>query len=593
MRPHRFVPFLTALLAIACVASPLAAQPANDICANAIAIPLGTTNGTLVDSENEATVACLPASIEPDVYYTVVATCDGLMQIDTCGTHDAPGVDLGMDTVISVHTDCADLDGTILGCNDDATSTQFGYCGAADDSFWRDSALLIPVQTGDTLIIRVAQYITSFPGVFQLNVACVPTCFPPTDLAGSYDCTTQTTTLNWTPDASHVSFDLERDGVVIASALPPTTNSFIDNAPAPGPREYALVPTCTNGEVGTTSVEVFVSGPTQNLILACEGLQGNVGGGLVDSAGALETALLALGQTVEYARLEDFDQQCFDLSATEVIWFMGGTYPENYRITPEEGDWLAARAAEGIDLYFEQGDHWGFLHPVSALDGRDGIPDDATCPGSIHDGSDSFTIVSGLAAPLAGLDLSGYVSLPYTQDALANESTDRLVAADLICSDTQLVSAEPIWFRPNIVPGYQTGVIAVHSDGGVMISCSFEFGGFGGEQQALAADYLSVLGGGVIQPPTSNFRRGDCNADAMLNIGDPISLLGILFSGEGPAACDDACDMNDDGSLNIADAIFVLATLFSMGAEPPAPGPDLCGADPTADGLDCASPPCP
>ncbi len=86
----------------------------------------------------------------------------------------------------------------------------------------------------------------------------------------------------------------------------------------------------------------------------------------------------------------------------------------------------------------------------------------------------------------------------------------------------------------------------------------------------------------------NQFRRGDVNGDAALNIADAIALLGFLFSGAAAPGCLDAGDVNDDGSNNIADAIALLGFLFSGAAEPPAPG-SSCGFDPTdTDPLDCA-----
>ncbi|MEM7166495.1 MAG: hypothetical protein AAF581_13600 [Planctomycetota bacterium] len=89
--------------------------------------------------------------------------------------------------------------------------------------------------------------------------------------------------------------------------------------------------------------------------------------------------------------------------------------------------------------------------------------------------------------------------------------------------------------------------------------------------------------------PQQEFRRGDCNYDAVVNIADPIRLLNFLF----PTGtldrlnCDDACDMNDDGSLNIADAVAGLNALFGVPSVPlPAPSP-ACGPDPTVDALSC------
>ena len=84
------------------------------------------------------------------------------------------------------------------------------------------------------------------------------------------------------------------------------------------------------------------------------------------------------------------------------------------------------------------------------------------------------------------------------------------------------------------------------------------------------------------------FRRGDANADGLLDLADAIVTLNFLFI-DGPMNCADAGDNNDDGLLDIADAIFLMNYLFISGATPPAPGPDSCGPDPTADTLECDS----
>ncbi len=97
-------------------------------------------------------------------------------------------------------------------------------------------------------------------------------------------------------------------------------------------------------------------------------------------------------------------------------------------------------------------------------------------------------------------------------------------------------------------------------------------------------DYLDPNVHGV----TVLFKRGNANADARIDIADAIFMLTHLFA-HGPApGCRDAGDANDDGKLDIANAIAVLSHLFaSAGAlKPPFEG---CGADPTADELDCAT----
>ncbi len=87
---------------------------------------------------------------------------------------------------------------------------------------------------------------------------------------------------------------------------------------------------------------------------------------------------------------------------------------------------------------------------------------------------------------------------------------------------------------------------------------------------------------------TDLLRRGDCNRDGSFNIADAIFGFGVLFSGEGPPSCEDACDGNDDGTFDIADMIYLLNNLFRQGDPPPPPYPG-CGLDPTVDDLDCES----
>lgn len=100
-----------------------------------------------------------------------------------------------------------------------------------------------------------------------------------------------------------------------------------------------------------------------------------------------------------------------------------------------------------------------------------------------------------------------------------------------------------------------------------------------------------LLGLALLAAPDlrADFIRGNANGDALVDIADPILALSYLFGG-GVLPCQDAADANDDGLLNIADPIHLLAFLFSGGPPPSSPYP-ACGADPTADGLGCVTPP--
>lgn len=90
-----------------------------------------------------------------------------------------------------------------------------------------------------------------------------------------------------------------------------------------------------------------------------------------------------------------------------------------------------------------------------------------------------------------------------------------------------------------------------------------------------------------------SFRRGDADANGVVNLGDPVAILGFLFRGTAMNDCEDAADANDDGMLNVGDPVRLLRYLFQGDPAPPEPF-DPCGQDATADALDCASTgPCP
>ena len=110
---------------------------------------------------------------------------------------------------------------------------------------------------------------------------------------------------------------------------------------------------------------------------------------------------------------------------------------------------------------------------------------------------------------------------------------------------------------------------------------ALEFIAFGrdGEILAIAAIEITRAGG-------PRFIRGDVDLDRQIGIGDPIQILGHLFSG-GFLACEDAADLDDNEELDISDAIYALRFLFLGSDAPNAPWPEP-GPDPTDNGpLDC------
>jgi hypothetical protein len=116
------------------------------------------------------------------------------------------------------------------------------------------------------------------------------------------------------------------------------------------------------------------------------------------------------------------------------------------------------------------------------------------------------------------------------------------------------------------------------------------------ETAGISAIKISNAGGGIevdhLQygiPDRFDFLRGDSSADGKLNTTDVIYTLNFLFLGSPTPTCFDAVDADDDGQLDLTDAVYTLMYLFLGGSPPPDPGPDVCGPDPTGDGLACLS----
>ena len=86
------------------VGAPVFAEvPLNDDAAQAITVASGdTVLGTLLDATIDGSTSI--TSDAPDVWFVVQAGVESELRVDTCGVHDAGGVDSGTDTVLSVHT---------------------------------------------------------------------------------------------------------------------------------------------------------------------------------------------------------------------------------------------------------------------------------------------------------------------------------------------------------------------------------------------------------------------------------------------------------------------------------------------------------
>lgn len=574
--------------------------PANDQCIDAIPVGVGATPFDTTLATTDGTLTCGAGG--SNIWYEFIVPANGQFIFSLCGS--------AYDTQISL------FDGA-------------GGCGALTEIICQDDSAACGLQSEVSVALTSGQIVyvsvggsAGGTGTGTLNI--LQDCGGIGTLVCDYDCSTDTLMLNWTDNVEATAgFDIFENGLLVGSS-PAGSPTFSLVGPMLGTNTYEVQWICNlSGALGTgASCTIDITSPitvgagTTDLVIQTEGTDAGAGVGAVDSGVALETALANNGVSVERFLVNgDFGDLiasgCFDIPGNVLrVWVVTGTFANDGRLTLASLNALDTIAATGVCIYLEGGDHWGFLHTASNLDARDGIEEDTGT--NIEDGDDSFTAMDGQAAPLAGTDLSSYIGTIYGQDQVGNDWTDRLSLTGTTAGatgDPLVTSAEALWLNNDDTatgePAYLTGVVALHTDGGVMISQSWEFGGFSldpldpaasqAQRDALAAEYLAVCGGVVGGP---QFSRGDANADGGRNIADAIFILGNLFPGPGGPTippCLKAADANDDGGINIADAIALLGNLFPSGGPSPLPAPfPGCGEDPTMDALSCDSfPSCP
>ena len=520
--------------------------------------------------------------ISNDIFVRWTAGFDGDVLVSTCS---AGNTITGGDSMLAVYTyDAALLDdpSLVIACSDDANVGANPTNNPACAIFLAEA--VIPAVAGQEYLIRLGTFNAAGIGTLEYTIN---DCQPTADLAGTADCTNGDVSLTWTPNTNAASQEILRDGVSVAT-LGATDNSYVDLGVADGTYVYEVVTDCGGGpNPAAVIVGVLTYTDYSDLIFAVEGLADAGDVGITDSGDLLLSALTSAGRNAALVRASWLDYPCaLDANVTNV-WAMTGTVPNDYRITAAEGDDLAALGEAGKGVYFEGGDHFGFIHVPSLFDGRDGV-DDLTY--DTGDGDDTFTAMDGFDSG-QGLDMSANQDIPYTQDQADDDWTDQLTLAT---TDAGVASAGVIWASDDAlvdvnnvpIPQYNTGIASTNTTGGNTVVQSWEFGGYGGDQTTLATDYADfIAGGGGGGGP--QFKRGDTNQDGGFNIADEVFLLAALFSGGTPCGCADSCDQNDDGGVNIADAIYGLAALFSGGPAPADPGPSVCGPDPTDDGLTC------
>jgi hypothetical protein len=147
--------------------------PANDNCASAELVVDGDAiTANLTNATPDGDASCGSSSGNNDVWYRFNPACDGTLLVSTCGTHDTPAEDDGMDTVLSIHSGCPGTANNELECNDDWPNGSYPTsCTGSDAGIFRDSAIALAVTEGNDYYIRVSHYGSAIEdGEFFLQV---------------------------------------------------------------------------------------------------------------------------------------------------------------------------------------------------------------------------------------------------------------------------------------------------------------------------------------------------------------------------------------------------------------------------------------
>jgi hypothetical protein len=156
--------------------------PSNDNCGNAIAVGLGTVNGSTTCATNDGSADCAASATSPDVWYSFVPDCTGFYEFNTEGNTN-------YDTALSIHTGCPGTTANQVGCDDD------GGTGLL-------SRLVVQLTGGTPYFVRVNGF-NNNRGNFQLNIGNLPNdaCANPVFITdGSYGYSNRGATTDGNPE---------------------------------------------------------------------------------------------------------------------------------------------------------------------------------------------------------------------------------------------------------------------------------------------------------------------------------------------------------------------------------------------------------
>jgi hypothetical protein len=375
-----------------------------------------------------------------------------------------------------------------------------------------------------------------------------------------------------------------------------------------------------------------------------------VAGGSVDSGAILEEELLLRGRDV--TRVGSIAG--LDLSTYEAVWVTLGVFPYTRPLTLAEGEQLRLYLVGGGALYIEGGDIWGYdpLTPLGTIDGisasADGsgdlsmivgvaatngadfselsaphsgenqyidrvYPDEPGAAVVLSHASGSYDVGVMHVGSLSGLGSFRVLGLSFEFGGWGEDRgalLERIVVSlelETLCAlvpptdPTCVVTANGVTVAWQNLAPYSS--IEVVRDGTVIGTLPPTVVSYIDPTPAPGTHSYRIIAHEVACTATTSpctvtvadmeeFRRGDLDLSATLDVTDAILLLGALFVPGSALICPDAGDINDSGSLDIADPLVLLRAIFQGGPPPALPGLETCGPDPTSDALPACSEGC-
>jgi hypothetical protein len=150
-------------------------EPGANLCSNALPIHAGTVFGTLLGASNDGCESGNNSCRSADVWYMYTQGTADDMVLSTCSTQRS----FGIDTVLSVHTECPGSPNNEIISNDDAVVGLVPQACINDPAPVNvDSALPLggayALDPGETAVIRVAHHDDSVRNNFELRVLAPP-----------------------------------------------------------------------------------------------------------------------------------------------------------------------------------------------------------------------------------------------------------------------------------------------------------------------------------------------------------------------------------------------------------------------------------